>query len=86
MVCGQGGLSGIHRRGRTFRGLGLQGQSDGYSVSNIFEGSFTEEGKGAVRGFFEEGFNFSSSEERKKFASTASADLGEIGEQSGSSF
>ena len=86
MVFGQGGLSGIHRRGRTFCGLGLQGKPDGYSLSNIFEGSFTEEGMGAVRGFFEEGLKISASEERKKFASTDSAYRGEIGEQSGISF
>ena len=55
MVCGRGGLSGIHRRGRTFCGLGLQGKPDGYSLSNIFEGSFTEEGMGAVRFFLKKG-------------------------------
>ena len=52
MVCGRGSLSGLHRRGITFGGLGMQGNPDGSSVSNIFEGSFTEEGTGAVNAIF----------------------------------
>ena len=58
MVCGQGGLSGLCRGGITFGGLGLQGQSDGYSVRNISDGSFTEEGMGAVKAIIEGGFKF----------------------------
>ena len=45
--------------GRTFGGLELQGQPDGYPVINIFEGLFTEEGTGSVKAIFEGGFNFS---------------------------
>ena len=84
MVCGRGGLSGIHRGGITFVGLGLQGQPDVSSVSNIFEGSFTEYETGGGKDIFEGGFNFSASESRKKFDSTASEDQGVIGEKSGS--
>ena len=72
MVCGQGGLPGFHRGGRTFGGLGLQGQSGGYSVINVFEDSCTEEGTGAGKAIFEGGFKFAVSEARKKFDSTAS--------------
>ena len=43
MAFVQEGISGIIRGGRTFGGLGLQGQPDGYSVRNILECSFTEE-------------------------------------------
>ena len=43
VVCGQGGLSGIHIEGRTFCGLGLQGQPYGSSKRNTFEDSCTEE-------------------------------------------
>ena len=73
MVCGLGGLSGLHRRGRTFGGLGLQGQHDLSSVINIFEDSCTEEGKGVGKAIFEGALKFSASEARKKFYSTASA-------------
>ena len=73
MVCGRGDLSGLHRGGRTFVGLGLKGQPDRSSVSNIFEGSFTEEGVGAGKAIFEGGLKFAASEERKNFDSTASA-------------
>ena len=52
VVCGRGGLSGICRGGRTFGGLGLQGHPDGSSVSNIFEGSFTEEGAVSGKAIF----------------------------------
>ena len=79
MVCGRGGLSGIYRGGRKFGGLGLQGHPDGSLVSNIFEGSFTEEGKGPGKAIFEGGFKFSASEERKEFYRKASVDQGEIG-------
>ena len=53
-------------------GLGLQGQPDGSSVRNIFEGSFTEEVEGSGKDFLEGGSNFSASEARKNFDSTAS--------------
>ena len=36
-----------------FGGLGLQGQPDGFSVRNIFEGSFTEEVTRAGNAIFE---------------------------------
>ena len=52
MVCGGGGLSGIHIGGRRFGGLGLQGQPDGSSVINILEGSFTEEVTGVGKDIF----------------------------------
>ena len=65
MVCGQGGLSGLHRGGRTFGGLVLQGQTYGYSERNILEDSCTEEGMGSVKAIFEGGFKFSASEARK---------------------
>ena len=80
MVCGRGGISGLRRGGRTFGGLGLQGQPDGSSVSNIFEGPFTEEGTGAGKAIFEGGFKFADSEARKNFDITYSADQGAIGE------
>ena len=83
MVCRRGGLSGLQRGGRTFGGLELQGQSDGSSESNMFEGSFTEDGTVAVKVIFEGGFNFAAAEARKKFDSTASADRGAIGERLG---
>ena len=75
MVCGGGGggLSGLHRGGSTFGGLGLQGQPDGSSVRNVFEGSFTEEGTGSGKAIFEGGFKFSASGARKNFDSAASA-------------
>ena len=82
MVRGQGGLSGLLRRGRTFGGLGLQYQPDGSSVINIFEGSFTEEGTGSGKAIFEGGLKFSASKSRNNLGITDSADLGGIGEQS----
>ena len=39
----------------------------------MLEGSFTDEGIGAVKAIFEGGFKFSAYRERKKFDSTASA-------------
>ena len=57
MLYGQGGLSGLHRGGRTFGRLRLQGHPDGSSVRNIVEGSFTEEGKGSGKAIFKGGFN-----------------------------
>ena len=81
VVCGQRGFSGLHRRGRTFGGLGLKGQPDGSSVRNIFEDSFTEKGTLAGKAIFEGGFKFETSEARKKFKSTYSADQGAIGGQ-----
>ena len=80
MVYGQGGISGLHRGGRTFGGLGMQFHPDGYSVRNIFEGSLNEKGKGSGRDIFEGGFKFSASETRKKFDSTASVYWVAIGE------
>ena len=80
MVYGRGGLSGLRRGVRTFGGLGLQGQPDGLSVSNVFEGSFSEEVTGAVKAIFEGGLNFATSESRKKLYRTASTDRGAIGE------
>ena len=56
-----------------FGGLGLQGQPDGSSVRNMFQGSFTEEGTGAGKDIFELGFKFSASEARKKLYIKASA-------------
>ena len=84
--CGRGGISGPHKGGKTFGRLGLKGQSDGFSVRNVFEGSFTEEGKEAGNDIFEGGFRFSASEARKKFDSTASDDQGVIGERLGGGF
>ena len=72
VVCGLGGLSGLRRGDGTFGRLGLQGQPDGSSVGNIFEGSFTGEGTGSGKAIFEGGFKFAASEARKKFDSTAS--------------
>ena len=61
--------------------VGTQGNSDGSSVRNIFECSVTEEVTGAGKSIFGRGFNFSSSEAKKKFDRTASEDRGEIGKQ-----
>ena len=72
MVCVPGGLSGIRTVGKTFGGLGMQDQPDGSSVINMFEGSFTEEGTGAVKDIFEGGFKFVAYEAGKKFDSIAS--------------
>ena len=38
--------------------LGTQGQPNGSSVRNIFEGSFNEEGTGSGKDIFEGGFKF----------------------------
>ena len=67
MVYRQGSLSGLRRGGRTFGELGLQGQPDGFSVRNIFEGSFTYEGTGSGKAIFEGMFKFAASEAKKKF-------------------
>ena len=64
MVCGQEVLYGLQRGGRTFDELVLQVQHYGSSVSNIFEGSFTEEGTGAVNSVFGGVFKFEASEAR----------------------
>ena len=53
MVCGRGGLSGIHRGGIIFGGLGLQSQTDGSSVSNVLKVNFTEWVTGAGKAIFE---------------------------------
>ena len=73
MVCGQGGLSGLNIGSRRFFGLGMQGKPDGYSVVNILEGSFTEEGKVAGKVIFEGGFKFEDSQARKRFERIYSA-------------
>ena len=73
MVCGAGSISGLRGGSRTFGGLVIQDQTDGYSVKNMFEGSFTEEGTEAVKAIFEVGFKFVAYEERKKLNSTASS-------------
>ena len=73
VVYGRGGLSGICRGSITCGGLGMKFQPDVSLVSNIFEGSFTEEVTGSGKSVFEVGFNFEASEARKKFYSTASA-------------
>ena len=52
----------------------MQGQSDGSSVRNIFEGSFTAEVTGTGNCIFEGGFKFSASTTRKKFDITDSED------------
>ena len=62
MVFGRGGLSGIYRGGRTFGWLRLQVHPDGSSVSNVFEGSFTEEVTVSGKAIFERGLKFLSSE------------------------
>ena len=79
-VCGRGGIYVIHRGGRKFVGLVLQGQPDGSTVSNIFEGSFTEEGMGAGNSIFEGWFKFASYYPRKNYKGTDSAYQGAIGE------
>ena len=72
MVCGQGCLSRLHTGGIKFYELGLQGQPYGSSISNIFEYLCTEEVTGVGKTIFEGAFKFASSEEVKKFDSTAS--------------
>ena len=56
--CRRGGVSGLHKGGRNFGGLGLQGQPDVSSVRNNFEGSFTEEVMGLGKAINECGFKF----------------------------
>ena len=51
----------------------LQGNPDGSSVRNIFEGSFTEDRKEKGKDIIEVGFKFAVSEVLKKFDTTASA-------------
>ena len=82
MVCGLGGLSGLHIGGREFGGLGLQGHPDGYSVRNVFKSLFNEEGTGSGNSFFEGVIKFSAYESSNKFNSTDSVDWGGIGERS----
>ena len=72
MVCGGGGISGLHRGDITFGGLDMQGQTDVSSVRNMFGVSFTEEVTGSEKDIFEGGFKFSASDSRKKFDSTYS--------------
>ena len=52
VVCGRGGLSGLHRGGRAFGGLGMKGQTDESLVRNIFEDSCNEEGSGSEKDIF----------------------------------
>ena len=59
---------------------GLQGHSNGYSVSNIAEGSFIKEGTVSVKAVCEGLFTFSASKARKKFDSTAALEQGSIRE------
>ena len=80
MICGQGGLYRLRRGGIKFGGLGLQYQTNGYSVKNILEGSFTEEVTGTGNAIFEGGLKFEASEARKKLDITDSADQVAIGE------
>ena len=61
----------------------MQGQHDRYSVRNIFEDSFTEEGTESGKAMFEGGFKFAASEARKNFDSTYSSYQGDIWERSG---
>ena len=82
MVCVGGVLSGLCRGVRDFGELGLQGQTDGSSVRNIFECSFTEVGTGSVKAIFKGGFKFSASEARNNFDRTPSLYRGAIGDQS----
>ena len=64
----------------------MQGHPDESSVRNIFEGSFTEEGKVSGKSIFEWGVEFSAYWASKNFYSTASSDPGAIGEWLGSDF
>ena len=59
------------RGGRTFCGLGLKGQPDGFSERNIFDDSYTEKGAGSGKDIFEGGFKFATYEARKYFDTTA---------------
>ena len=52
MVCGKGGTSGLPRGGKNIYGLGMEGQPDGFSVGNFFEGSFTEYVTGSGKDIF----------------------------------
>ena len=79
MVFLRGSIYGLRIGGRTFGGFGVKDQSDVSSVSNISEGSFTEEGTGAGKAIFEGGFKFAASEARKNFNITDSVYRGEIG-------
>ena len=56
----------------------MQGQPNGFSVRNIFEGSLTEEVKGSGKDIFVGGFNFVASEARMNFNIPASAYQGVI--------
>ena len=62
-----------------FGGLGIQVQPDGYSVSNIFEGSFNEEVMIAGKAVSEKEFKFATSDARNKLDIMASACRGAIG-------
>ena len=64
MVFLRGSIYGLRIGGRTFGGLGLQVQPDGYSERNIFEYSCTEEETGAGKVIVEGGFDFAASEAR----------------------
>ena len=64
VICGRGGIYVIHRGGRTFGGLVLQGQPDRSLEKNIFDGSCTEEGTVAGEAILEGGLKFAPSEVR----------------------
>ena len=72
ILCVQGAHSGLHRGGRKFGGLGLQGQPDGYPARNIFKGSFTEDRTEAGKDISEGVFKYTASDSRKKFDRIAS--------------
>ena len=63
-----------------FGGLGIQGNPYGSLMRNVLECSFAEEGKGAGKSIFGEGFKSSSSEARKKLDITYPEYRREIGE------
>ena len=66
-----------------FGGLRMQSQTDGSSVSNIFEGSSTEEETGPGTDIFEGEFMFVDADARHEFDIRDSADQGAIGERLG---
>ena len=86
VLCGQEGLSGLRKGGRTFGILGLQGQLDGYLVQFYLKGSFTQQGMAEIESIFEGFFKFATSAENKFFDSTDSADWVAIGERPRSDF
>ena len=73
VVCGRGGLSGLHRGSRTFDRFCLQGQPNESSERTIFEYLYTEEVTGSGKAIFKGGFKFAASEARKNFNIPSSA-------------